>query len=279
MKIVLARELYHSESRYERIIGLTDFFHAMLERDFHVEELPEEVHTSYYVSYYLQQVQNGGFAQFIYNSHWDKAIVSFVERGLRKIHAKRHYLLFQRLKQLVRRLLLQSGTIRERDRILEEPRLRQQIESMNKEFFSLLKIEDLLSLNWSYLGGVESIELVEASEWLAALDELAEEIPDREERRQERMDRRHETEEQHLLRRVATLADRRYEHVEQVLLIEWEGRRDFRWEIKTQQGPCYGIFSREKLMLFDALDDKLLAELSLEEEEEESLSGEFDAMF
>jgi hypothetical protein len=51
---------------------------------------------SYYVDYYLAEVNNGGFAQFVYNTAWKPRVVALVKQGLSAIGALKHAELFWR---------------------------------------------------------------------------------------------------------------------------------------------------------------------------------------
>lgn len=50
---------------------------------------------SYYVDYYLAQVNNGGFSQFLYNSRWHSGTIGLLREGLVATNAKKHLALFE----------------------------------------------------------------------------------------------------------------------------------------------------------------------------------------
>lgn len=54
------------------------------------EEISADALRSYYVANYLEQVENGGFSQFVYNCRWNPLIVSTICEGLRSMQAERH---------------------------------------------------------------------------------------------------------------------------------------------------------------------------------------------
>src|SRR5688500_13945964 len=66
------------------------FEDALLRED----EMAREALCSYYVDYLHCQVQNGGFAQFVWNSRWRPELNGMVREGLEQMGAAEHVAAF-----------------------------------------------------------------------------------------------------------------------------------------------------------------------------------------
>jgi hypothetical protein len=74
----------------EIVLSNVRVVNALREEYLRNEEISEDALRSYYVDYYLAEVENGGFSQFVYNSEWDPEIVSRVRAGLPAMGAVKH---------------------------------------------------------------------------------------------------------------------------------------------------------------------------------------------
>lgn len=81
-----------------------DFLNALLAEYLTLEEMSVAALYSCDVDYYLAQVNNGGFSQFVYNSRWDPQRIARVRTGLQLIQAPRHLALFEEGARQVERL-------------------------------------------------------------------------------------------------------------------------------------------------------------------------------
>jgi uncharacterized protein DUF4375 len=83
------------DSDYDIVQSNIDFINA-LRRQYHkIDEISQDALRSYEVDYYLAQMLNGGFAQFVKNSGWTSETVRLVRGGLVAIGATGHLELFE----------------------------------------------------------------------------------------------------------------------------------------------------------------------------------------
>lgn len=68
---------------------------ALLEEYLSIDEVAVDAIRSYYVDYYLAQVNNGGFAQFVYNSGWSPVVIQRIREGLQAMGARQHLEVFE----------------------------------------------------------------------------------------------------------------------------------------------------------------------------------------
>jgi len=69
------------------------------ETDIHPDAL-----ASYYCDYYMAQVENGGFSQYVYNSKWQDIVNERVVNGLEKMGAVKHLAFFNKIKKAVKQI-------------------------------------------------------------------------------------------------------------------------------------------------------------------------------
>ena len=99
--VVLSRESLESADVRATIALNIDFVNALFEELLEPEEVSHDALLSYYVDYYLAEVNNGGFAQFVYNTGWKPRVVALVKEGLSVIGAVKHAELFLEGERLV----------------------------------------------------------------------------------------------------------------------------------------------------------------------------------
>jgi len=75
-------------------VSNTSFVDALFAECLTAEEIAPDALRAYFVQFYLAQMDNGGFAQFVYNSRWDHNVVARVRDGLRTIGARMHQAVF-----------------------------------------------------------------------------------------------------------------------------------------------------------------------------------------
>lgn len=68
------------------------------------DEMNEDALRSYQVDYFLMEWENGGFSQFVYNTHWDPVIVRRVSEGLAAMGAKRILKAFEKGAKMINAL-------------------------------------------------------------------------------------------------------------------------------------------------------------------------------
>jgi hypothetical protein len=94
--IVIKREsLYSDDPDYDIVQANIDFINGLFHEYYEINEVSQDALRSYYVDYYLAQMENGGFAQFVRNSGWTAATVRLVREGLVAMNATSHLQLFE----------------------------------------------------------------------------------------------------------------------------------------------------------------------------------------
>ena len=143
------------------------------------DEISRTAMKSYYVDYYLAQVNNGGFAQFVFNTRWSAPVVDLVREGLKDIGATRHLALFDEGAASVSRLGDEKLKL-----YLEGEELRSDpdgdaLHTINDRFFALAKVENLIALNAAWLRRQPSLRPLPAERLQQEIERRAAAVPDR----------------------------------------------------------------------------------------------------
>ncbi|MFM2447765.1 MAG: hypothetical protein RIS44_215 [Pseudomonadota bacterium] len=262
--VVLSSESVESGDPYDIIYSNITFLNALRAEHFRQDELPHRGLQSYYVDYYLSQVNNGGFSQFVYNSGWNEKMIRLVREGLIEMGAAKHFQLFNESASIVDRIGLVGmdrffeseyfGKNKERD-ILNE---------FDNRFFKLLEDEDLVKLNAKWLRSLPDLVVMSADEMAAEVKRRTAALPDREARAAEalaneprfmKVTRALCAAAQHELSHM-TAGDPTHKYKDQTVLA---------WHFITDKGHYYMVDTDEKAMMFKGDSNEMVAEIESSE--------------
>jgi len=167
-RIIISETAANSENPQDVINSNISVINLMREEKIDDDLIHEDALMSYYLDYYASQYIAGNFAQFVYNSRWNKELNELIEEGLALIGAEKHLELFQAQAKRVR--LLSSVKI---DKFLKG-----KLEGVNPTrdlvnndtFFEL--DENLIQLNADFLKSHPDVEVLSVDEMFEALEEF-----------------------------------------------------------------------------------------------------------
>ena len=263
MKILIKKELYYSKEKYDRVTGLTDFVNLLFENYFYQHEIPKEALEAYYVDYYNQEVIHGGISQFVYNSKWEDHVVNHVLNGLHNMGAKKHTELFEKLIHIVNDLGEKLNTFLESDYFQENIKERKILNQLNKKFFSVDEMEDLVESNWQYIGNFKNIEIVDPETWSLRMENIFKSLPDRNEREKEaeRLAKENESQEEKKIEEILEKAGQELLFINGINPGERDGQIIYEWHVTTSTGDHYVIFQDDKVLLFDGDNHQIIYEM------------------
>ncbi|WP_278034366.1 DMP19 family protein [Flavobacterium nitratireducens] len=93
--ILISESAANSENPQDVINSNISIVNLMREEKIDDEDIHEDALMSYYLDFYAAQIAQGNFAQFVYNSGWNKELNELIEEGLEIIGAPKHLELFQ----------------------------------------------------------------------------------------------------------------------------------------------------------------------------------------
>ena len=167
-RIIISETAANSENPQDVVNSNISVINLMREEKIDDDLIHEDALMSYYLDYYVSQYTEGNFAQFVYNSAWDKELNELIEEGLALIGAEKHLELFQ---QQAKKVKLMSS-------VKLNKFLKGKLEGVNPvrdllnsdTFFELE--ENLVTLNANFLKSHPDFEVLSVNEMFAALEEF-----------------------------------------------------------------------------------------------------------
>lgn len=168
-KIIISDTAANSENPQDVINSNISVINLMREEKIDDDAIHEDALMSYYLDYYTSQYTKGNFAQFVYNSGWNKELNGLIEEGLQLIGAEKHLELFQaqakkvRLMSSVKLAKFLKGKLEGVNPIRD---------ALNNDTFFELE-ENLVELNAAFLKSHPDTEVLSVDEMFTVLEEFA----------------------------------------------------------------------------------------------------------
>lgn len=167
-RIIVSETAFTSENDQDIINSNISVINLMREEGVNDDLIHEDAIMSYYLDYYVSQYTEGNFAQFVYNSRWDKELNELIEEGLALIGAEKHLEFFQ---QQCKKVSLFSS-------VKLNKFLKGKLEGVNPVRDSLLNDtffeldENLVSLNSNFLKSHPDFQVLSVDEMFETLEEF-----------------------------------------------------------------------------------------------------------
>jgi hypothetical protein len=254
--VVLEASLAHGNPG--EIVGSNVWFvNALLDEYLTTDEIAADAVRSYYVDYYLAEVNNGGFSQFVYNSRWDPEIIAFAREGLRAMSSKRHLEVFEEGVRLVEEI----GPARLKgyfaSEYFGENMNRDELNALNDDFSMAEQTEDLLALNAAWLRNhprlwpIQTVELMREE-----ARRRGQVVPDRERRIAEARAR-----EPRYMKLIRLLCESAGQELDRVTAGDpahiHEGSRTVAWHFITDKGHHHMVDTGRKAIMFRGHSDRV----------------------
>jgi hypothetical protein len=250
---------FASDETYDIVSSNVTFVNALKAEHFREDEIARDALRSYYVDYYLAQVQNGGFSQFVWNSKWSPMEIDLIREGLCAIRAVHHLKLFDESAAFVDRMgpdrlraYLQRdywGTNPDRDALDA---------AHDDRFAELSKTEDLIALNAAWLRSLPGLQVKTSDEIRVEIERRAAALPDRQVRKRASLEK--EPRYMKLIRALSlkaghtfsriTAGDPGHQH---------DGKRVIAWHFITDKGHHYMVDADGRAMMFEGATKKPVA--------------------
>jgi hypothetical protein len=167
-RIIVSETAMNSENLQDVIHSNISVINLLREEDVNDDLIHEDALMSYYLDYYASQYTKGNFAQFVYNSGWDKELNELLEEGLALIGAYNHLELFQK----------QSKKVKLMSSVKLNKFLKGKLEGVNPikdllnndTFFEIE--ENLVNLNANFLKTHPDFEVLSVDDMFAAIEEF-----------------------------------------------------------------------------------------------------------
>jgi hypothetical protein len=249
-----------SADPYDIIYSNIEVVNALFGEYLKADEIAPDALRSYYVDYYLAQVNNGGFSQFVYNSRWSPLISAFIREGLLAMKAVGHLALFNESAALVDRLGADGLQAFFESEYFDDNPERDSLDDNNDRFQELSETEDLIALNAAWLRGLPDLKVKTADEIKAEVARRSAALPDRAERVQAAREN-----EPRYLKLIRALIARAGHELDRVTggdpTHQHNGQRVLAWHFLTDKGHHYMVDADGKAVMFNGTTKEIVTEV------------------
>lgn len=258
--VVVSKDSLESDEPYDVVWSNIKFVNALLEEHFTHNELSQDALRSYYVDYYLAQVNNGGFSQFVYNSGWEEHTIRFVREGLQAMGAKKHLELFNQSASILDRIGPDGIETFFESEYFGENKERDLLNEFDDKFYDLSEREDLIKLNSDWLKSLPNLVAITTEEMKAEVERRASALPNREERAEEAL--ANEPRYMKLIRALCKAADHELDRVTAGdPTFEYNGQQMISWHFLTDKGHFHMADIDGKALMFKGHADEIVCEI------------------
>jgi Domain of unknown function (DUF4375) len=249
-----------SADPYDIVYSNIEFVNALFGEQLRADEIAPDALRSYYVDYYLAQVNNGGFSQFVYNSHWSPLMNGFIREGLAAMNAIGHLALFNESAALVERLGADGLQTFLESEYFDDNAERDSLDANNDRFSELSETEDLIALNAAWLRSLPGLKIKTVDEIKVEIARCGAALPDRAER--VRAARENEPRYLKLIRALCGAAGQDFSRVTGGdPTHEHNGARVLAWHFLTDKGHHYMVDADGKAVMFDGTTKEMVTEI------------------
>lgn len=168
--VIVSDGSFNSADPYKIIYSNITVVNLVLEEGGNYDLLSDESLCSYFVDYYLSQIMNGNFSQFVYNSNWNAAINNIIKEGLAKMGAKEHLAYFEEMSARVEEIGSQKLNEFFNSSYFGENPVRDELK--NDKVFEINKHEDLIELNNKWLRNLPNLQVLTTNGMFDEIEKL-----------------------------------------------------------------------------------------------------------
>ena len=166
-KIIISETAANSENPQDVINSNISVINLMREEKIDDDQIHEDALMSYYLDYYTSKYIQGNFAQFVYDSRWNKELNELIEEGLALLGAEKHLELFK----------VNANKIRLMSNVKLDKFLKGKFDGVNPIRDSLINDtffeidENLVAMNANFLKSHPDTEVLSVDDMFAVLEE------------------------------------------------------------------------------------------------------------
>lgn len=268
--VIVSKQSFESSDNYDIIYSNISFLDSLFAQHLEPQDVSRDALRSYWVAYYLEQVNNGGFAQFIQNSGGEPEIDAYVKEGLTAMGAVKHRAHFDKYESptenlgLFANLGILIGSFFSAKKMMKK--MMKIYDSLDTEFYAISEEEDLTELNSRWLRSLPHLVVMSEEQMEEEVKRRAAEIPDREEREaaaREQIPR--------YMKLIAALCKEAGHDLEDITAGDpthtYQEQPVLAWHFLTDKGHYYMLDLETKALMFDDSSGELVTEIEASEEE------------
>ncbi len=258
--IVIHAQTLESDEPYDIVDSNISFLNDLFESHVRFDEVSADALRSYFVDYFMSQIENGGFSQFVYNTGFEPEVVERVLEGLEAIGAAQHAALLREATASLSELgeeRLQAFFAS--DYFGDNPE-RDAIAANDEKFAELSEAEDLIALNAAWIRKHPAMVAISAEEMEAEIEKRIQAIPDYDARIAEALEN-----EPRFVKIIRALCDKVGQELEQVTAgdpdQEVGGESRFAWHFLTDEGHFYMVDHDGTATMYQGESETAVAEI------------------
>lgn len=255
--VVVSQTSFDSTDVYAVVYSNITFVNALRGRYLTNREVAPNALRSYYVDYYLAEVNNGNFSQFVYNSHWDSTVVRYVREGLAAMGAQRHLALFERGASLIDGLGETGLQAYLNSEYAGDNTVRDQLNGIGDAFYEVSKQEDLVKRNAQWLRSLPDLRVLPIAQMQAEVESRSAALPDFAAR--QAAARANEPRYYKISRALCAQAAQKFVSVNSTDKEQYQGRDVQATHISTDKGHHYWFEENGRLLLVDTNGEFVVA--------------------
>jgi Domain of unknown function (DUF4375) len=260
--IVVSTASFSSDDPHRIVVSNAAFVDALFAEHLTAEEIADDSLRSYFVQYYLAQMENGGFAQFVYNCNWDPNVVDKVRDGLRTMGARMHQAVFLEGVTTVRQLGSEGlEEFLSREYWGENP-VRDRLHAVTDQFAKACEVEDLAARNAEWLRAHPKLHVLTRDEMEEEVRRRVVAIPDVPARLAAA--REMEPRPVKIIRVLCAIAGQELEHITSGdPTYVYQGTPTLAWRFTTDHGPHVMVEVESRAIMLGADDpERIVCEIS-----------------
>lgn len=236
---------------------------------FTVEEVHPDALMGYYVDFYLAQVNNGGFEQFVHNTGWQDGVVNQVEAGLIAIGQAEHLALWRTARAQVDGLSAEDLATLLDQGLFDSPTalaLDEALSDYEEKFYALAGTPaDLTEANGAWLQSRPGVQIYPRAQLENVIADLVDRQPNRAERQAAAKEAREAnmTAEERAGRRYCEDHDEEFEFVTAGSGLKFEGKTRFAVWFRTDRGLRIALATGSEWVILDSADKSVLSRWDL----------------
>jgi hypothetical protein len=260
--VIVSTDALASDDPYELISSNIDVVNALFAEHLNQEEISADALRSYYVDYFLSQLNNGGFSQFVYNSRWGECI-DYITDGFAAMGAHKHLELFEDAAQKMNRRPGIDGLQRffGSEYFGDNPE-REILDEFSDGFFALADVENLTALNAKWLRDHPHLVALSQDDIAREVRSRAEATPDRDARIAAAF-----AAEPRYMKVIRGLCDATGHNLDRVTAgdpsSKYNGLQVMAWHFVTDHGHHHMVDLGGKAIMFKGATDEVVCEIDV----------------
>lgn len=184
-RVIVSHESFEREDPEYIIDSNVSFVNHLRRRLVTIEEIPLEAVKSYYVDFYYEEINNGGFSQFAYNSRMSQENLQLVKTGLSAVGAWKNLSLLTEFENFFESLPAENKENFLKGEYFGDNQARDCLDSFSKLIDS--GTENMFQLNAIWLRSLPNLIALSIEEMKIEAERRVSLIPEKEMRRREQL--------------------------------------------------------------------------------------------